>query len=96
MELPLIGYSTVDVPTPIFRINSLQAQNSGLSRLSGWEWLFILIITIIIVWLLIVIQARSQSNHEFGSELVSADPHEESTHVGNAMYAEETESRSFE
>lgn len=96
MELPLIGYSTMDVSTSISRTNSLHAQNSGLSSLSGWEWLFVLIITVIIVWLLIVMQARSQSNHEFGSEFVSGDHQEESTHVSNPMDTQETESGSFE
>lgn len=40
-------------------------------NLTDWGWMLFLGILILIVWLLIVLQAKSRSTHEFGQEGIS-------------------------
>lgn len=60
-------------------LNSFYSQDSGLINLSDWEWLFFLGILILMIWLLIVFQARTYSPQEFGPATESDNKHDENS-----------------
>lgn len=60
-------------------LNSFYSQDSGLINLSDWEWSLFLAVLILVIWLLIVFQARSYSSQEFGSATESDNNHDENS-----------------
>ena len=66
----MISYSTMRYifTSGINLINGLKeepVQEIGLINLTDWGWMLLLSIVILVVWLLIIFQARSQGSQEF-------------------------------
>lgn len=58
---------------------SFSLQDSGLINLSDWEWLFFLAVLILVIWLLIIFQAKSYSSLESGSATESDNNFDENS-----------------
>lgn len=67
----MISYSTIgnyfiSGSNFIFGLKGDPVKEIELINLTGWGWMLLLSVVILVVWLLIIFQAKSKGAHEFG------------------------------
>ena len=90
-----IGYFFTSGSNIIFRLKCERGKEIGLINLTDWGWMLLLSVVILVVWLLIIFQAKSKGAHEFGQvpdpELSGHVSENSNAHTGSELSELETE-----